>query len=307
MMSGQNDKIEELKNRLLHKNNTGSHRTKKVALFHDLSGYGRCALTVAVPVTAALRLQPVPVPTALLSTHTGGFEGYSYLDLTAQVAEFTEHYQNIGIRFDLIYTGFLGGEAQVGTITSFISVQRKLGAYIIVDPVMADDGKVYSTYSEEMCMAMCSLARNADLITPNITEAYILCGEEYTPPPYSEEYLKKLASRLMEKKYGSAIVTGIEFTDGKIGVMYVNKMNNFYFEVTYFKAEKHNINYPGSGDLFTSVICGLTGNGVDMKKSIQFAVDFTEKVVGYTEKIASPTRDGLIFEPFLRDLTTYYI
>lgn len=307
MISGQNDKIEEIKNKLLQKNDTGSQRTKKVALFHDLSGFGRCALTVAVPVTAALRLQPVPIPTALLSTHTGGFENYSYLDLTRQVNEFTEHYTNLGVRFDFIYTGFLGGEAQFETIKNFVSGQRKLGAYIIVDPVMADDGKVYSTYTEKMCAAMRDLAKNADLITPNITEAYILCGDDYTAPPYNEEYLKKLALRLMEKRYGSAIVTGIEFTDGKIGAMYVNKMNNFYFEVTYFKSEKHNTNYPGSGDLFTSIICGLSGNGADLKKSIQFAVDFTQKVVGYTEKLASPVREGLIFEPFLRDLTAYYI
>lgn len=305
MISEQNDKIDELKNKLISANNMDSRRTKKVALFHDLSGYGRCALTVAIPVAAALKLQPVPVPTALLSTHTGGFEGFSYLDLSSQVLEFIEHYTSLGLKFDYIYTGFLGGESQIGTISKFISEQRKQGAYIIVDPVMADDGKLYSTYSEAMCAGMCDLARNADLITPNITEAYILCGDEYAPPPYNDECLKKLASRLMEKRYGSAIVTGIEFDDGKFGVMYVNKMNNFYLGVNYFKAEKHNANYPGSGDFFTSIICGLTGGGMDMKKSIQFAVDFTEKVIAYTEKKALPAREGLIFEPFLRDLSAY--
>jgi len=304
-MSRQKDNIEDIKNKLLNKNTGGTEKIKKAALFHDLSGYGRCALTVVIPVVSALRLQPVPVPTALFSTHTGGFEGYSYLDLTAQVAEFTEHYTNLGIAFDVVYTGFLGGEGQAGIIKDFIAEQRKSGAYIIVDPVMGDNGKIYSTYTKGMCVGVCGLAKNADVITPNITEAFILCGEEYIPPPYDEEGLKKLASSLREKEYATSVVTGIEYEDGKIGAMLVNHINNFYYEVNHFKAEKHNTSYPGSGDLFASVICGLVSAGADLKKSIRFAVEFVRKVTEYTEKCASPVREGLIFERFIPELIEF--
>ena len=151
----------------------------KVAAIHDLSCFGRCALTVIIPTLSALGSQTVPIPTALLSTHTGGFENMFFADLSREMDEISNHFSSLGMEFDAVYSGFLGSEAQIGRVSSFIDKFAKKGAPILVDPVMGDDGVLYSTYTKELGMGMRQLVQKADIITPNYTEACFLTETEY--------------------------------------------------------------------------------------------------------------------------------
>ena len=151
--------------------------TPRVAAIHDLSGFGRCSLTIVIPTLSAMGVQCCPLPTAYLSTHTGGFTGNTFLDLTGQIAPTAAHWRDCGVAFDAVYTGFMGSREQMSLTADFIESFRPCLA--VTDPVMGDHGRTYRTYTPPMCRAMVRLAEQADVITPNRTEAAILLGEDY--------------------------------------------------------------------------------------------------------------------------------
>ena len=152
---------------------------KKVAAIHDLSGYGRASLTTIIPILSNMKVQVCPVPTAILSTHTGGFEGYSFIDLTDYMQEHIAHWKRLDLDFDCIYSGFLGSPKQIEIVADFIDYFGKKSKFIVVDPVMGDNGKLYSTMDNEMVVGMRNLIKKADIITPNFTEVMYLLGKEY--------------------------------------------------------------------------------------------------------------------------------
>ena len=160
--------------------------TPRVAAIHDLSGFGRCSLTVAIPVLSAMGVQCCPLPTAVLSTHTGGFEGYTFRDLTEEMAAAAAHWKALDLRFDAVYSGFLGSERQIGLVRQFLRDFRRPGTLAVVDPVMGDFGRVYETYTPAMCRRMADLTAEADVITPNLTEAALLLGVPYESLPRDE-------------------------------------------------------------------------------------------------------------------------
>ena len=282
------------------------NKTKRAVLFHDMSCFGRCALSVIIPVISVLNVQPVIIPTALLSTHTGGFTGFTFLDLTEEIRKITEHYEELGVIPECIYTGFLGSIKQIEIISGYIEKQKSRGAYIFIDPVMGDDGRLYSSYTENMRKGMAELACMADIITPNITEAFFLLGMDYKSPPYSKDFINGMIYDLFELfDIKKIVITGTVFENGEYGVAYGEKnaeKNRNIMETGYIFTRRHEKDYPGSGDIFSSILCAKIMNGGELEGAILSAVEFIDKVMGYTIKENTPVREGLIFERFLPEL-----
>ena len=180
--------------------------TPRVAAIHDMSGFGRCSLTVAIPILSAMGVQCCPLPTAFLSTHTGGFEGFTFLDMTDEMSKVADHWASLGLTFQAVYSGFLGSERQIGVVEDFICRFRGPDTVVVVDPVMGDYGRVYQTYTAAMCSGMARLAELADVITPNLTEAALLLGQPYETLPAGEAGLR-------EAEPGRAAVCG---ADGRL-------------------------------------------------------------------------------------------
>lgn len=273
----------------------------KVAAIHDLSCFGRCALTVIIPTLSALGAQPVPIPTALLSTHTGGFENMFFADLSREMDEISSHFSELGISFDAIYSGFLGSDEQIGRVSDFIDRFAKKDAPILVDPVMGDDGALYSTYTKELGEGMRHLVQKADIITPNYTEACFLTGTEYRPTDkMSRDEIVELANSLIKKllRFGQKkiAVTGFESADSVL-TLGVDSDGIFTDE-----RPKHSASYPGTGDVFASVLLGSILNGESFKDSVHKACGFTAEVIEYTMQFPTPHREGVMLEPCLKHL-----
>lgn len=277
---------------------------KRIAAIHDLSCFGRCALTVVIPALSALGYQVVPIPTALLSTHTGGFSGIHFSDLTDSMSQISEHFEKLSLTFDAIYTGFLGSEAQIGIVEDFICRFGK-DCTVMVDPVMGDDGMLYSTYTDELMRGMSHLCKYADIITPNLTEACFLTGIPYkNTAKMSEsersEYLDNICVALETDKKKKIVITGICDGSEKFGTYGIDPDTKSRF---FHSVQRIPKNYPGTGDLFASVLLGEFIRTENFADSTVFASDFTSKVMEYTAKFDTPERDGVALELFLGDLT----
>ena len=277
---------------------------KRIAAIHDLSCFGRCALTVVIPALSALGYQVVPIPTALLSTHTGGFSGIHFFDLTDSMSKISEHFEKLSISFDAIYTGFLGSEAQIELVENFISTFGN-DCTVMVDPVMGDDGMLYSTYTTELMRGISHLCKHADIITPNLTEACFLTGIPYNntakmSDSERSEYLDSICAALETDKKKKIIITGICDGTDKLATYGIDPKTNSCFYHTVRRVSK---NYPGTGDLFASVLLGEFMRNQDFAESVAFASNFTSKVMEYTAKFDTPTRNGVALELFLGDLT----
>ena len=276
-------------------------KTKKAALFHDISCFGRCALAVIIPIISVLKIQPVLFPTALLSTHTGGFSNFTFHDLTGEIKKIIAHHEKLEVIPDCVYTGFLGSVEQIKIIADYIEKQKSRGAYILVDPVMGDNGKLYSSYTGQMQKGMAALAKSADIITPNMTEAFFLLDREYKNPPYNKDFTNKIMLELFEKFSNTEkiVITSIVLESDKYGVVYGDKNKTDY---DYVFTRCHKKHYPGSGDIFSSVLCGKILNGTNLGEAVTSAVEFIDKIMEYTINAGTPVREGLIFENFLQEI-----
>lgn len=278
---------------------------KKVMTVHDVSCFGRCAHTVIIPVMSALGVQTVPLPTALLSTHTGGFDGFTFLDLTYQMTKIQGHWKKLGIAFDGIYTGFLGSEEQIGTVKSIAEKTKydNPSSLFLADPVMGDDGEKYKTYTANMCLLTRELLKDANVITPNLTEACIL-----TDTPYKNHFddgeLTSLLDRLSKLTDGSIVITGIRGTGKDSGRIYTVFRDGFtaFGKVS---AEYIDANYPGTGDVFSSVLMSRLLYGNPLLESLELAGNFVSSVSKYTFGCGTPVREGLLIESFSAELASY--
>ncbi len=283
----------------------------RIAAIHDISCLGRCALTIIIPVLSAMGHQCVPLPTALLSTHTGGFENMFFSDLTTQMGEIASHWRSIGTDFDAIYSGFLGSAEQIEMLTGFIrDFSRKNDgspAFVAIDPVMGDDGELYSTYTSDLMLGMSRLCYGADLITPNLTEACFLTGEKYPSHPLTPAEGKEMAESLLKnlsEKFGckKTVVSGIPCEDGGekrvLTAALEEKKAMPFFHGTALMSRS----YPGTGDLFASVLLGKLLSGEKFQIALDYACDFTAYAIAFSEGYATPIRDGLVIEPCLRGL-----
>lgn len=265
----------------------------RVAAIHDLSGFGRCSLAVIMPVLSAMGIQCCPVPTAVLSTHTGGFEDIVIKDLTDYISPALAQYKKLGIGFDAVYSGFLASAEQIDHCLEFFSSYKN--SLKVVDPVMGDHGKPYRTYTPELCGRMGELVNVADVITPNLTEAAILLGEKY-PMELTASTAKSWLARLCEK-VKVAVITGVPLAEGVISNVGCDREKGGFWRVDcdYVPAS-----YPGTGDIFASVLTGGLLSGDSLPIAMDRATMFTQIAIKNTYSYGLEARNGVLFEPSLR-------
>ena len=274
--------------------------TPRVAAIHDMSGFGRCSLTVAIPVLSAMGVQCCPLPTAFLSTHTGGFTGFTFLDMTEEMPKIAAHWQTLNLRFDAIYSGFLASERQIGIVCDFIRTFRRPDTLVVIDPVMGDDGRAYQTYTPALCSGMTHLAELADVITPNLTEAAFLLGRSYEQLPREEDGLKEVVTELGLNSQRSVVLTGVSLSPGKTGAMCFDAGSG---RIETVQADL--ISHPllGTGDIFASVLTGALVRGSSLFSAAAQAADFVRACAVHTAAQDLPLREGVDFEPMLGLLT----
>lgn len=270
--------------------------TPRVAAIHDLSCFGRCSLTIALPVLSAMGCQCCPLPTALLSAHTG-FTGGSFLDLTEEMQRIADHWARIDIHFDGIYSGFLGSAAQIGTVRQFIGRFRGTGL-VVIDPVLGDHGQAYRTCTPELCNGMRRLAESADIITPNLTEASLLLEQSYETIQAIDP--AETVRRLSLEGRRSVVLTGYSTGDGQTGALCFDRADGSIQAVQVQRVPR---DFSGTGDLFTSVLTGAMVKGVPLIQAAQAAADFVQSCAARTLAAGNTDGEGVDFEPLLGTLT----
>ncbi|MBQ3537909.1 MAG: pyridoxamine kinase [Clostridia bacterium] len=273
---------------------------KRIVTIQDISCVGKCSLTVALPVISACGVETAVIPTAVLSTHTA-FNRFTFCDLTDEIEPVTKHWKEEGISFDAIYTGYLGSFRQLQLMDKLFDDFKTDSNIIFIDPVMADHGKLYAGFTQEFADSMAKLCAKADVIVPNLTEACFMLHEEYIESGYSEEYIKNILRSLAELGCKNAVLTGVSFEDGKLGVMAYNKENDEFFS---YCTEKVNIRFHGTGDVFSSACVGALMKGLSLEASLKTAVNYTVESIKATIKEENPNWYGVNFEeaiPFLLD------
>ena len=271
-------------------------KTPRVAAIHDMSGFGRCSLTVAIPVLSAMGTQCCPLPTAFLSTHTGGFEGFTFLDMTGEMPKAAAHWKALGLEFSAIYSGFLGSARQIGIVEDFIRDFRRPGTIVVVDPVMGDDGQAYQTYTPEMCAGMARLAEKADVITPNLTEAAFLLGRKPEELPTGRAGLAQIAEALSLHGRRSVVLTGASLSPGMTGAMCYDALTGLTEAVQTEAVPRRLL---GTGDVFASVLTGALVKGRPLTAAARQASEFVRECALRTAQQDLPPREGVDFEPLL--------
>ncbi len=266
---------------------------KKVAVINDLSGFGRCSLSVSIPILSVMGITPVVMPTAILSNHTG-YDDYFFEDYTKNMREYFGKWKKLGLQFESIYTGFLGSTEQIDIVGEFID-EFKQDSKLIVDPVMGDDGKLYATYTEEMAEKMRLLVKRADIITPNITEACILSDTDYKED-FTIEEIWQMAEKLEKMGPKTVIITGIHKKD-KIAAYILNGGVKRVAQTKNVPAS-----YAGTGDVFASLVCGYMVCGETVEQAVKKAVKFIYTATKYSAKTNVYREDGISFEPFLKKI-----
>ena len=267
---------------------------KRVAAIHDLSGVGRCSLSVILPTMSVMGIQVCPVPTALLSTHTNGYGDVVLKDMTDYIPDALRHYISAEISFDCVYSGFLASKAQVSHCLEFMDSFS--GALRVVDPVMGDAGKRYRTYDDELCARMGELVAAADIITPNLTEASILLGQAYPVSPLTVGEVKQMLVKLAAKGPKTVVITSVILADGEICNVGYDSEHSAFWRVSYEMIPK---SYPGTGDLFASILTGGLLLGDSLPIAMCRATAFCEYAIKTTFGYGAPVREGVMLEKCL--------
>lgn len=281
---------------------------KKIAVINDLSGFGRCSLTAAIPVIAAMGVQPCPLPTAVLSAQTG-YPSYFWDDYTDKMESFTREWEKMRVSFDGIYTGFVTSERQIENIFKFLEIFGGGDTFLLVDPVLGDNGIVYDMFTRRLCTLMKELARKAQVITPNLTELCLLTDTDYTRFQSAADKdsllvsIEEMAKGFLEGGPDTVIVTGIDFIDKCDGI---KKMGNLAVTSTLSELSAFPCmggSYSGTGDLFASVIAAGYARGDSPSQSIELAGAFIERAIADAVRENIPQNDGVNYEPYLGMLT----
>lgn len=268
----------------------------KIAAIHDLSGIGRCSLTVILPTLSAMGIQVCPVPTAILSAHTGGFGEVVMEDLTSYISPALTHYRRLGVNFDCVYSGFLASNEQIDCCLEFFDEYKN--SLKVVDPVMADNGKPYRTCGDKLRLRMKELVKKADIITPNITEAAMLLGENPYQPDLSSQQMKSFLVRLSETGPEIVVITSV-FSNGRSYNIGYDRKSSKFWKVPY---EMIDASYPGTGDIFASVLIGSILTGDSLPLAMNRASSFLELAIKTTYGYSSDTREGILLEMCLHYL-----
>ena len=274
--------------------NTEDFQQKRVLAIHDISCVGKCSLTVALPIISAAGVECSVLPTAVLSTHTGGFKDFTFRDLTEDIRPILVHWKSLGVHFDAIYTGYLGSFEQIAIVSKIFEEFGSDDTTIIVDPVMGDNGALYAAFDDTFPPEMKKLCAQADVILPNLTEATAMLGEEYKDGPYTKEYIEGIFRRLAEATNTKRIVlTGVSLDDKKMGAATYDAEAE---SIDYILGENIPGRYHGTGDVFGSAVTGALMNGMSLADSVRAAVDFTVESIRWTAKAKTDIRYGVNFE-----------
>ena len=274
---------------------------KRAVTIQDISCFGKCSLTVALPVISAMGIETAVIPTAVLSTHTGGFQDYTFRDLTGDIPEIASHWEKLGIGFDAIYTGYLGSPSQVQIVSDFFDVFGKKNNFIVVDPVMGDAGRLYAGFTSELVDGMRRLCSKADYIIPNMTEASFLLNIPYTECN-DEAHTKDILRRLADLGCRRTVLTGVRWdNDSQGAAAYDAETDEFHFEFgRHINRQMH-----GTGDIFASVFTGAVALGKDLRQALELSVRFTVDCIEATVPYADEVWYGSCFELCLGKLIDY--
>ena len=269
---------------------------KRIVSIQDISCLGKCSLTVALPIISAVGVECSIVPTAVLSTHTM-FQNFTCKDLTDQIGPIADHWKSENIVFDAIYTGYLASKEQIGDVCAFFDTFKTKDNLIVVDPVMADNGKLYPAFGPDFPAEMAKVCAKADIILPNITEACLLTGAKYRTE-YGEAYIRDLLERLLELGCRTAVLTGVSYEPGKLGVAYLDRSGK---DFSYF-TRRCPQSFHGTGDLYSSTVLGGVMRGLDLGDALALAADFVVACIEASASSTEPRWYGVEFEsqiPFL--------
>lgn len=271
-------------------------RQKRVAVINDVTGFGRCSAAVIQPIISAMKIQCCVMPTAILSVHTG-FPDYFLKDCTPYLEEYMRSWAETGITFDGISTGFVGSKEQIGLVAEFFEMFKKEDTLAIVDPVMGDYGRLYSSYTDDMCQEMKRLLPYADVLTPNLTEACRMLDLDYHSADLSEDGLEEICAGLSEQGPERIVITGLQQGDKIFNYIY-EKNKTSEFLVT----RKIGGDRSGTGDVFASIVTGALVQGQDFKTAVGRAVAFLDKAIAYTVQQELPWNYGICFEEYLKEI-----
>ena len=268
---------------------------KRVLTIQDISCVGQCSLTVALPIISACGVETGIIPSAILSTHTAGFSGFTFRDLTSDIPEIEKHWIKENIKFDAVYTGYLGSTEQIDYVKSIMDSTGKADSMNIVDPAMADNGKLYPLFNDEYVKAMKTLCAKADIVIPNITEASFLTDTEYKEA-YDEAYVKELCDKLHALGAQTVVMTGVSYGDATTGVV-VSENGSF----EYYEHKKISKGCHGTGDVYASAFCGALMRGKTKFDAAKIAADYVVKCIENTQGDESHWY-GVKFETAIPDL-----
>lgn len=268
-------------------------KQKKIAMINDMAGYGRCALTAAIPVVSALKVQCCPVVTSVLSNHAG-YPSCFFDDYTERMEPYIEEWKKLGFQFDGIMSGFLGSPQQVEIITDFIRYFKGDHTKLLVDPVLGDHGVLYRICSEELCDGMRELIQYADVITPNLTEGCILTDTPFEETGWSKRKLADMTYKLLLMGAGAVVLTGIVKGSQVMNVIHERGKEPVFQTARYVKSSYH-----GTGDVFSAVIAASIVKGISLEEAVRIAAYFTRKCVERSEELGISEQEGICLEECL--------
>ena len=264
---------------------------KRILTIQDISCFGKCSLTVALPLLSAMGIETVILPTAVLSTHTL-FKGFTCKDLSDQLTPITDHWKQEGITFDAVCTGYLGTEEEIETVIGIINTFRNDKTLVFVDPAMGDNGKLYPAFNEHYARKNADLCAVADIADPNLTEASFLTGLPYRET-YSEDYIREMLLALAALGTKTPILTGVSLSEGKTGAMGYDTEKKTFFR---YQNDRIPAAYHGTGDIFSSVLAGAFVLGLDRTDALKIAADYTALTIAETLKNPENPWYGVDFE-----------
>lgn len=272
------------------------NKLPRLAAIHDLSGFGKCSLTVALPIVSASGVECCCIPTALLSTHTGGFTGWSFDDLSDDIVPIARHWNELNIEFDAIYSGYLASEAQGKLLENAIELLKNDNTLVIVDPAMADNGRFYANLDAGMVRCFRGLIEKADVITPNITEACFLTETEYKDGPHDMKYIEQLLEKLSQLGPEVVAITGVRLDESSVGIV---ARDNNSGRICAVMNEAREGTFHGSGDTFASAFAALLTRGAKLEDALNTAESFVADCIERTAQRGTPRHYGLDFESAL--------
>ncbi len=272
---------------------------RRLLAVHDISCVGRCSLTVALPIISSMGIECSVLPTAVLSTHTGGFTGFTYRDLTEDIVPIQEHWKSLDLRFGAFYTGFLGSYEQIDIVKDLIDRMKDDDCTVYVDPVMGDVGKLYTVFDSEFPKGMRSLCEKADVLMPNLTELCFMLGMEYRSGPYDWDYIDSVLESAKVFGAKKIVITGVNFDKESVGSVYMDYVTGDKGAIMRPVIEGY---YHGTGDVFGSALVGSLESGLSLKDAVRVAVDYTVSSIIRTHGSGADVRYGVDFEEGIKDL-----